>query len=179
MKRTILKKLSWYSTWIIIRATKLFSEEVYKKIYRKKLKKLGMDIAQDNYYIDPTAYFDNYDYSLIHIGKYVTISREVLFLTHDYSLYVGLRANRSKDFSGLLLKDITIEQNCFIGARAILLPGTHIGENSIIGAGTVIKGNIPANSVVIGNPSQTISSSIDMAKRHEYIQDYIRLEEML
>lgn len=56
-------------------------------------------------------------------------------------------------FSSVLVKD-----NVFIGAGAILLPGTIIGENSIVGAGAVVKGEIPPCSVVIGNPCKIIKT---------------------
>ena len=49
------------------------------------------------------------------------------------------------------IKPIIVGKNSFIGARVTLLPGTEIGENCIIGAGSVVKGKIPNNSIVIGN----------------------------
>ena len=104
MRRTVFKKVNWYISWSFIRILKIFSEDLYKKKYRRLLKNMGMDIAQDEYYIDPSAFFDNYDYSLIHIGNHVTISREVLLLTHDYSLYVGLRTVDNKYVSGIFFE---------------------------------------------------------------------------
>ncbi len=177
MKRSIIKKMSWYFFRGCIRTLKFFSEGLYKKTYKKFLKNHGMDIVLDEYYIDPTAYFDNYDYSLIHIGHHVTISREVLFLTHDYSLYVGLRIVDPKLVSGLFLKDIYVGDNCFIGARATLLPGTSIGENSIVGAGSVVKGTIPNNSIVVGNPAKVICNTKDWANRHIDKADFNYLDE--
>jgi acetyltransferase-like isoleucine patch superfamily enzyme len=44
--------------------------------------------------------------------------------------------------------DIIIEDGCWIGAGAIILRGTHIGRNSVIEAGSVIRGKIPPNSLV-------------------------------
>lgn len=176
MKRNIFQKIEWYISWYFVRMTKIFSEKLYKKLYKKLLKSVGMDIVQDEYYIDPTAIFDNYDYSLIHIGKNVTISRDVLFLTHDYSLYVGIRMVDDNLTSGLFLKDIRVEDNCFIGARVTLLPGTHIGKNSIIGAGAVVKGIIPENSIVIGNPGKVVCRTNEWAKRHIEKSDFIYLD---
>ena len=172
MRRTVFKKVNWYISWSFIRILKIFSEDLYKKKYRRLLKNMGMDIAQDEYYIDPSAFFDNYDYSLIHIGNHVTISREVLLLTHDYSLYVGLRTVDNKYVSGIFLKEITISDNCFIGARVTILPGTHIGKNCIIGAGSVIKGDIPANSIVIGNPAQIVGNVTEWAVTHIKKKDF-------
>lgn len=49
---------------------------------------------------------------------------------------------------GYKLKNTIIEDNCWIGSNVVILAGTIIGENSIIGAGCIISGTIPKNSIV-------------------------------
>lgn len=51
---------------------------------------------------------------------------------------------------------ITIGNNVWIGAQACLLPGVNIGDNCVIGAGSVVTKDIPANSVAAGNPCRVI-----------------------
>ena len=51
---------------------------------------------------------------------------------------------------------IHIQNNVFIGARTIILKGVTIGENSVIGAGSVVVKNIPANCIAAGNPAKVI-----------------------
>ena len=51
---------------------------------------------------------------------------------------------------------VTIAKNVWIGERSIILKGTEIGENSIIGAGSVVSGKVPANVVYAGNPAKEI-----------------------
>lgn len=46
---------------------------------------------------------------------------------------------------------VIIEDNCWVGANVMILRGTHIGEGCVIGAGTVVKGEIPAHSIVTSN----------------------------
>lgn len=58
-------------------------------------------------------------------------------------------------------------------ATKIELPGTIIEENCIIGAGTVIKGKIPKNSVVIGNPSRIVSNTLEWAEKKQMEKEYI------
>ena len=176
MNRSFFKKFFTRISFAIIRIVKIFSEKKYVQQYRMKLKRMGMDIALDDYYIDPSTYFDNYDYSLIHIGERVTISREVLFLTHDYSVRIGLSLLEERKKRGLMLKEIWIEDNCFIGARASILPGTHIGKNSIVGTGAVVKGNYPENSIIIGNPARVIANTLEWGEKHRLKHDFIELE---
>lgn len=53
---------------------------------------------------------------------------------------------------------LKIGDNVFVGAGAIILPQTRIGNYCIIGAGAVVKGTIPDYSVVVGNPCKRIKS---------------------
>ena len=53
-------------------------------------------------------------------------------------------------------KPVKIHKNVWIGERSIILKGTQIGENSIIGAGSVVHGDIQPNSVYAGNPAKEV-----------------------
>lgn len=56
----------------------------------------------------------------------------------------------------LLIGDITIGRNVFIGARAFLLPGVVIGDDAVIGACAVVTKDVPSQAMVAGNPARTI-----------------------
>ena len=53
-------------------------------------------------------------------------------------------------------KPITISDNVWIGGGATILPGVSIGENSFIGAGSVVTRDVPANVVAVGNLARII-----------------------
>ena len=55
-----------------------------------------------------------------------------------------------------LPKEVIIEENVWIGEKSLILKGSKIGKNSIIGAGSVVSGEIPANVVFAGNPAKEI-----------------------
>jgi acetyltransferase-like isoleucine patch superfamily enzyme len=92
---------------------------------------------------------------LIELGDNVVIAKKTKLITHEGAVTVFHRENPHLDLFGR----ITIGNNTFIGMNCIILPKTKIGNNCIIGAGAVVRGNIPDNSVVIGNPAKVIMST--------------------
>ncbi|CAL2094246.1 acyltransferase [Tenacibaculum sp. 190524A02b] len=70
---------------------------------------------------------------------------------HDYKSDLSIPYGGSD-----ILKEVIIEDNCWIGYGTIILPGTIIREGSVIAAGSVVNGEIPKRSLVMGNPSNVI-----------------------
>lgn len=62
-------------------------------------------------------------------------------------------------------KPIHIGSNSFVGLGVIILPGTVIGDNVIVGAGAVVKGNLESNNIYIGNPARSIGTIEDYADK--------------
>ena len=172
----IIKKSKRVISRYVIKQFAHIDSNLYTKKYVKHLKKYGMDIEGLPRYIATTALFDGNDYSIIHLGKDCVISSEVQLLTHDYSIARGLQAiGKNNNFANrdeLFLKGIYIGENSFIGARSTLLPGTHIGNNVIIGACSVVKGVIPDNSIVIGNPAKIIANTKEWAEKKYKENEY-------
>ncbi len=151
----------------IIQLSMYINTGTYMHKYVAFLKKQGMDISGMPNYISNDVHFDGKDYSIIHLGDGCTISREVHFLTHDYSMHTvlqGLETQLSENARKTLeaadardkildLRGIHVGDHTFIGARAQLLPGTHLGNNCIVGGGTVVKGYYGDNTILIGNPA--------------------------
>lgn len=90
---------------------------------------------------------------LITIGNYTTISGNVEFVTHDNSISKVL-----PEYSDLFGR-ITIGQNCFIGARSVIMYGCTIADNVIVAAGSVVTKSIKKSNVIVGgNPAKVIST---------------------
>ena len=135
-------------------------------MYIPLLKSKGMDITGTPIYIGSTTQFDGKDYSKIHIGDKVVVSSDVRFLTHDYSISRAIEATGKKlDKEVYFLRDIYVGDNSFIGTKSILMPGTTIGKNVIVGAGSVVRGKIEDNSIVMGNPATVIGNTIEWAEK--------------
>lgn len=169
-----IKKIFLVFSRTLIKQIDGFSPRLYMKLYNSYLKKIGVVISGTPRFIHPSVVFDGKGYSKTFIGNDVVISRNVLLLNHDYSIGCGLRAiKEDAGREAFWLKDIRIGDNTFIGANVSILPGTDIGLNCIIGTGTVLKGKIPNDSIVIGNPARIVGQTQDWAKKKKNINDYL------
>jgi acetyltransferase-like isoleucine patch superfamily enzyme len=88
------------------------------------------------------------------IGDNTLIGEGVVMIDHDAH---GIQPNDRKTSIGKVAS-IYIGENVWIGSRVTILPGTKIGNNSVIGAGAVIKGEFPANTIIAGNPAKVIKN---------------------
>lgn len=112
-----------------------------------------------------TKYFGTEPY-LIEIGDNVQTSTNVYFINHDGG--VGVLRNLYKDLKKIdLIKKIVIGNNVFIGFNVTILLGTKIGDNVIIGAGSVVRGELKSNSVYAGVPVKYICSLDDYKEKND------------
>ncbi|WP_405332234.1 acyltransferase [Fibrobacter sp.] len=150
-----------------------FSPRLYMKLYNVYLKKNGIVLDGAPRYIHPSVKFDGKGYKKTFLGKDVVISRDSLLLNHDYSIACGFRSiGENVEHEAYWLKEIRVGKNTFVGANVSILPGTIIGENCIIGTGAVIKGFIPDDSIVIGNPAKIVGHTQEWAQRKKEEKDY-------
>ena len=91
------------------------------------------------------------DNNEVRIGDHVMIGPSVQIYTAAHDLQAKTRIQGWE-----VAKPIVIEENVWIGGGAILLPGVTIGRNAVVGAGSVVSRNVPANTVVAGNPARVI-----------------------
>lgn len=58
----------------------------------------------------------------------------------------------------LITGPIILEEDCFIGAKALILMNVTIGRNALVGAGAVVPKDVPPNTVVVGNPARVVKN---------------------
>lgn len=132
----------------------LYPNKYNTEAYVKYLRTIGAKIGEGTRFIAPKlTSFDENRAEYISIGKNCCITKCTI-MAHDYSWYVFKQAY------GDVLPDrggrVTIGDNCFIGYESIILKDTIIGDNVIIAAGAVVKGEIPSNTVWGGIPARQI-----------------------
>lgn len=93
-------------------------------------------------------------YGPVFIGNNVLMGPEVIIYTqnHSYSKKSVLIRNQGYDD----YKKVVIEDDVWIGRRAMIMPGSHIGKGAVIAAGAVVSGNVPEYAVVGGVPAKVI-----------------------
>lgn len=112
------------------------------------LRSVGMTIgsnvsAMHNVFLDPGRPW------LLSIGDDVIISFNVSVLTHDASALLQTGYSR--------LAPVSIGSRVFIGAHAVILPGVTIGDDAVIGAGSVVSHDVPSGTVAAGSPARKIA----------------------
>ena len=90
----------------------------------------------------------------IKIGNNVMVGANTVIMDTDFHP-LSSKTRRKSPMAGRTTS-VIIEDNVFIGTQVIILKGTRIGKNSVIGAGSVVLGNIPKNVIAAGNPAKVI-----------------------
>ena len=118
----------------------------------------------------------NFNCSFVDDGK-ITIGSQVLFGPAVTIATVGHPVN--PEMRRYMYADpVTIGDNCWIGAGAVICPGVTIGKNSVIGAGSVVTADIPADSVAVGSPCRVIRAINENDRKYYYKDREITEEDL-
>lgn len=96
-----------------------------------------------------------YARSKITIGDNTNIGGNVKILDNDFHP-VDAKARLMDDKDQIGTAPVRIGKNCFIGCNVLILKGSEIGDNCVVGAGAVVSGKFEANCVIAGNPAKII-----------------------
>jgi lipopolysaccharide O-acetyltransferase len=96
----------------------------------------------------------------VEIGHQVLIASRVFISDHNHGNYQGSDPRSAPSVSPqqrpLVAKPVRIGNRVWIGEQVCVLPGVSIGEGAIVGAGSVVTRDVPANTIVAGNPARVI-----------------------
>lgn len=137
--------------------------------------------TRDNFYVEPPFrcdygynieigdnFFANYnliilDCARVKIGDYVFIGPNVGIYTAGHPIHSDLR-NQELEFA----LPIEIGNSVWIGGNVVINPGIKIGDNTVIGSGSVVTKDIPSNVLAIGNPCKVLQSITEGDKSYYY-----------
>ena len=98
-----------------------------------------------------------YAFKRIEIGDKTLVGANTKIFDSDFHPVdpVYRYANRN-DKEHTAMKETIIGKNCFIGCNCLIMKGVHIGDNSVIGAGSVVTKDVPPNCIAAGNPARVV-----------------------
>lgn len=157
-----------------------FDMEYVMSLVRKIVAKIGQDSYivppfrcdyGDHVFIGNNTYI-NYnccflDSAKVTIGDYVYMGPNCNIFTPCHPIHHELRKEKVTEYA----LPVTVGSHSWIGGDVVITPGVTIGENCVIGAGSVVTKDIPANSIAVGNPCKVIRQIND--KDREYINSLI------
>ena len=113
--------------------------------YRARGTKIGRGVN-----VGMGVFMEEFYPGLIRIGDNVDIGPRVIILAHDSS------KRRMDPSEGIETKMVVIENNVYIGAGSLILPGVRIREKAVVGAGSVVTNDVESNTIVAGVPARKI-----------------------
>lgn len=157
----------------------------------KMLKEMFADIGE-NCYIEPpfhanfgghhvhfgTGVYANFNLTLvddthIYVGDYTMFGPNVVLATAGHPITPELR-KRGYQYNA----PIHIGNNCWLGTGVLVMPGITIGDNVIIGAGSVVTKDIPSNVIAVGNPCHILREVNEHDREYYFKNNRIDWDEM-
>lgn len=109
----------------------------------------------------------------IYIGDYTMIGPNVTLATAGHPILPELR-EKGYQFN----MPVRIGKNCWLGAGVIVLPGITIGDNTVVGAGSIVTKDLPPNVVAVGNPCKVLREINEHDKEFYFKDRKINWEDM-
>ena len=114
--------------------------------------------------------FTAVDDTHIYVGDYTMFGPNVILATAGHPILPKLRQEAYQ-----YNMPVHIGKNCWLGAGVIVLPGVTIGDNTVIGAGSVVTKDIPSNVVAVGNPCRVLREINEHDKEYYFKNRKINL----
>lgn len=154
--------------------TKILKTRISSGDMLDQLRSRGAKIGEDvHVYSTGKTVIDGTSPWLLTIGDHVKITEGVKILTHDYSWSVLKGIGGEGIEPGAVLgcqRPVEIGSRVFIGMNAIITCGVTIGDDVVIGAGSVVTRDCPSGGVYAGNPAKLIMSIEEFYKRRQACQ---------
>lgn len=136
-----------WRNWFLGNLVKVAPRGVINVLHRWRGVRMGADCFVDPAAILETAYPEN-----ITLGDDVRVTAGAIIMTHIKPPHYL----RDKGYVPVVLKPVVLEDHCFIGVNAVVMPGVTVGRASVVASGAVVTANVPPLTMVAGNPARII-----------------------
>jgi len=175
--------VKWFKTWLkrIYWTPTLISVYVHGLYIRRRGGEFGTCTVIDRTYIPGNL-------RKLSIGDYSYISKDVVLALHSnikigsfvainsgVKLLTGSHDVNDRDWK-LISKSIVINDYAWLATGALILPGVEIGKGAVIGAGAVVRHNVPDYAVVIGNPGRVVGYRLERSFRYNPVSSIAYIE---
>jgi acetyltransferase-like isoleucine patch superfamily enzyme len=154
-RRAVGALTGWFEEWVLCRGNRAAC-----------LRRRGARIGRQTAILNRASEFGTEPW-LVEIGSRVTVAAGVLFLTHDGASRIFRDRIDGSSVYGNRFGAVRVLDDCFVGTRAILMPGVTIGPASIVGAGSIVTRDVPPRTVVAGAPARTVCSLDEYVDRYK------------
>lgn len=148
MKRSVVSRMIYKKL-----AKMLSSSFPVNAVRVRALRAAGYRIGRSVYVGEELYVVDDLhrDACSLHVGDRVAIAQRVLIVLASYP-----NCSKLRERMGSILGSVTIGDDAWIGAGAIILPNVRIGESSVVAAGSIVTRDVPPRTVVGGNPARVL-----------------------
>jgi len=149
-RKVSLPALVWnyfWRNWLLGNLVKVAPRGVINVLHRWRGVRMGADCFIDPAAILETAYPEN-----ITLGDDVRVTAGAIVMTHIKPPHYL----RDAGHVPVVLKPVVLEDHCFIGVNAVVMPGVTVGRAAVVASGAVVTTNVPALTMVAGNPAKIV-----------------------
>ena len=136
-----------WRTWFLGNLVRWAPRVFILSLHRFRGVKIGSGCFVDASAIIETAHPEN-----ITIGDDVRIAAHVVIMTHVKPPHFL----RAQNIMPSVVKSVVLEDHCFIGVNAVIMPGVTVGKAAVVGSGAVVVNNVPPLTLVAGNPAKVV-----------------------
>jgi len=142
----------FWRNWLLGNLVRLAPRGVINVLHRWRGVRMGADCFIDPAAILETAYPEN-----ITLGDDVRVTAGAIIMTHIKPPHYL----RDAGHVAVVLKPVVLEDHCFIGVNAVVMPGVTVGRAAVVASGAVVTTNVPALTMVAGNPAKIVKRFVD------------------
>jgi acetyltransferase-like isoleucine patch superfamily enzyme len=136
-----------WRTWFLSNLVRWAPRFAILRLHRWRGVKIGQGC-----FVDPTAILETAHPHNITMGNDVRIAAQVIIMTHIKPPHFL----RDAGIMGTTIEPVQLEDSCFIGVGAIIMPGVTVGRASVVASGAVVLGDVAPNCMVAGNPAKVV-----------------------